>query len=45
MRGGGGSTNGRAPTIGTVNIQAHDYNDFLTQTQRRTQQAGLGGFN
>ena len=42
---GGTGTNGRAPTIGTVNIQAHDYNDFLTQTQRRTQQAGLGGFN
>ena len=41
---GGTGTNGRA-TFDNVTIVAHDYNDFLTQAQRRTQQAGLGGFN
>jgi len=29
--------------INSVNVQAHDYNDFLRQTQRRSQQAALGG--
>lgn len=46
MHGGTGTTGGtdERATIGTVNIVAHDYNDFLTQAQRRTQSTGLGGF-
>jgi TP901 family phage tail tape measure protein len=45
QHGGGASTagNGRAPNIHIENMQPHDYNDFLSQTQRRAQQAGLGG--
>ena len=42
---GGTGTNGRAGVnIERVEITAHDYNDFLTQTQRRVQIQGLGGF-
>jgi hypothetical protein len=46
--GAGYMSGGTSPRAGVnierVEITAHDYNDFLTQTQRKVQQQGLGGF-
>jgi hypothetical protein len=44
---GGTGTNGRAGGVnfnGPINVQAHDYDDFMKQMQRRQQKRGMGGF-
>jgi hypothetical protein len=44
MRGGATGTDGRV-VVNIGEVRAHDYQDFMSQTQRRSQQAGLGGFS
>jgi hypothetical protein len=44
---GGTGTNGRVGGVnfnGPINVQAHDYDDFMRQMQRRQRMRGMGGF-
>lgn len=45
LHGSGASSNPRAGVNfnGPIHVQAHDYNDFTRQLERKTQRAGLGG--